>query len=662
MERRYAPKTTHNLEIMDTNMTTLLKAQTDRSHRWSFTLRDEHIAQLFVILTLLGILLGIMLERSAADPALLLFVRISTYIFGGFYAVRTIIASLRTWTIEVDLLMVLAAIGAAYVDAWTEGAILLFLFSLSNVLQSYAMSRTRQAISALLKLRPDSVTVRRGEELMELTVDQVVVGDVLLLRPGDRVPLDGRILRGTASIDESALTGESMPVQKGEGDSLLAGTLNQSGALDLLVTKLASESTLARIITMVSEAQARKARTQSFLDRFEQWYAMSVIGAVALFIVIGPGLFAIPFADNFYTGMVLLTVASPCALVISVPAALLSAIANGARRGVLFKGGAHLEELSRIKVIAFDKTGTLTYGRPEVSDLVPYAGASVEELLATVVRAESQSEHPIARAIMTYAESHGLHVAEPERFTAVTGMGVRATWDGEESLVGAPRLFRHLNIEIPADLLEEANNLADQGRGTVLFVWRGSRWLGLVTVMDRERENAAAQIQALREAGIERIVMLTGDNPRVAEALARRVGVDEVHAGLLPEDKLRIVSELGRTYGPTAMVGDGVNDAPALAAATSGIAMGAAGTDAALETADIVLMRDDLGAIAYAVGLSKRTQRIIWQNISFALAVVVILVITTVTIGVPLPLGVVGHEGSTILVVLNGLRLLAHSN
>ncbi len=643
-------------------MTTLLKTQTNRSPRWSLALRDEHVAQLFVILTLLGILLGIMLERSTADPALLLLVRISTYIFGGFYAVRTIIDSLRTWTIEVDLLMVLAALGAAYVDAWTEGAILLFLFSLSNVLQSYAMNRTRQAISALLKLRPDSVTVRRGEELVELAVEQVGVGDVLLLRPGDRVPLDGKILRGTASIDESALTGESMPVQKGEGDSLLAGTLNQSGALDLLVTRLASESTLARIITMVSDAQARKARTQSFLDRFEQWYAMGVIGAVALFIVIGPGLFAVPFADNFYTGMVLLTVASPCALVISVPAALLSAIANGARRGVLFKGGAHLEELSRVKVIAFDKTGTLTYGRPEVSDLLPYAGVEVQELLATVVRTESQSEHPIARAIMAHAERHGLQVAEPEQFRAVTGMGVRASWDGVESLVGAPRLFTHLGIEIPADLLAEAENLADQGRGTVLFVRRGDRWLGLVTVMDRERENATAQIRALREAGIERIVMLTGDNPRVAEALARRVGVDEVHAGLLPEDKLRIVSELGRTRGPTAMVGDGVNDAPALAAATSGIAMGAAGTDAALETADIVLMRDDLGAIAYAVGLSKRTQRIVWQNISFALAVVVILVITTLTIGVPLPLGVVGHEGSTILVVLNGLRLLAHRN
>ncbi|HMQ34797.1 MAG TPA: heavy metal translocating P-type ATPase, partial [Chloroflexaceae bacterium] len=482
----------------------------------------------------------------------------------------------------------------------------------------------------------------------------------LALRPGDRVPLDGTILRGAGSFDESALTGESLPVQKGEGAAVLAGTLNQSGALDVLVTKPASESTLARIIGMVSEARARKARTQSFLDRFEQWYALGVIGAVALFIALGPSLFGVPFADNFYTGMVLLTVASPCALVISVPAALLSAIANGARRGVLFKGGAHLEELSKVRVVAFDKTGTLTHGRPEVTDVLPRPGVGGDELLAAVARAEGPSEHPIARAILAYAAARGVAPAEPDQFEAVTGMGVRAEWDGEETLVGAPRLFTHRGGQVPPELLAEADRLADEGRGTVLLARRGERWLGLVTVMDRERADAAAQVAALRRAGVERVVMLTGDNARVAEALGRRVGVDEVRAGLLPEDKLRIVGELGRQYGPTAMVGDGVNDAPALAAATSGIAMGAAGTDAALETADIVLMRDDLGAIAYAIGLSKRTQRVVWQNIGFAMAVVVVLVAATLTVGVSLPLGVVGHEGSTILVVLNGLRLLAH--
>ncbi len=627
---------------------------------WQFTLNDSVLEPLFVVLTLVGIAAGMLLELAGAAPGALLAVRVATYFFGGFYAVRAIIEALQRRTIEVDLLMVLAALGAAYVDAWNEGAILLFLFSLSNVLQHYAMDRTRQAISALLELRPDTVNVRRGESVLELHIDEVAVGEVVVLRPGDRVPLDGTILRGAGSFDESALTGESMPVQRGEGEPVLAGTLNQSGALDIVVTRPAGESTLARIIGMVSEAQARKARTQSFLDRAEQYYATGVIAAVALFITLVPPLFGVPWSENFYTGMVLLTVASPCALVISVPAALLSAIANAARRGVLFKGGAHLEELSRVKVIALDKTGTLTYGRPEVTDVLPSPGVTADELLAAVARAEHPSEHPIARAINAYAEACGLAVAEPERFEAVTGMGVRASWDGEETLVGAPRLFAHLGVPVPDAMLAEADRLAAEGRGSVLLARRGATWLGMVTVMDRERADAAAQIRALRAKGIERIVMLTGDNARVAEAMGRRLGVDEVHAGLLPEDKLRIVGELSRSYGPTAMVGDGVNDAPALATATIGIAMGAAGTDAALETADVVLMRDDLSAIVYAVGLSRRAQRIVWQNIIFAFAVVVVLVTLTLTIGVPLPIGVVGHEGSTIIVVLNGLRLLVH--
>ena len=639
-------------------MSTLPHTHASQPARWRLPFRDELLEPLFVALTLVGIVAGLLLERVGAQPGLLLAVHLATYVFGGLYAVRAIVAALRQRTVEVDLLMVLAALGAAYLGAWSEGAILLFLFSLSNVLQGFAMERTRRAISALLELRPDTVAVRRGQAVLDLPLEQVQVGDVVVLRPGDRVPLDGTILRGSGSFDESALTGESMPVLRSAGANVLAGTLNQSGALDITVTKLAHESTLARIIGMVSEAQARKARTQSFLDRFEQWYAGGVLAAVALFIVLVPQLFGVPFAENFYTSMVLLTVASPCALVISVPAALLSAIANGARRGVLFKGGAHLEQLSQVRVVAFDKTGTLTHGRPEVMDVLPAPGASAAELLEAVARAERQSEHPIARSILAYAAAQGLYPEEPEQFEAITGMGVRARWDGEETLVGSPRLMEQAGHPAPAALLAEAERLIDAGRGTVLLARRGERWLGLVTVMDRERPDAAAKIDALRAAGITRIVMLTGDNARVAEAMARRLGIDEVHAGLLPEDKLRIVGELSEKYGPVAMVGDGVNDAPALAAAASGIAMGAAGTDAALETADIVLMSDDLGAIAYAVSLSKRTQRVVWQNISFALAVVVVLVVATLTVGVPLPLGVVGHEGSTILVVLNGLRLL----
>lgn len=639
-------------------MTTLKQSQSSALPFWRPRLDDEYLEPLFVVLTIVGIISGVALERLGGPAELLRAVNLATYFFGGFYAVRAIIAALKEHTIEVDLLMVLAALGAAYVDAWTEGAILLFLFSLSNVLQHYAMQRTHQSIAALLKLRPDRVLIRHGAATVERRLDDVQVGDLMVLRPGDRVPLDGIIKQGSGSFDESALTGESLPVDKGPGANVLAGTLNITGALDVQVTKLHTESTLARIIAMVSEAQARKARTQSFLERAEGYYAMGIIGAVILFIVLVPPIFGVDFGANFYTAMVLLTVASPCALVISVPAALLSAIAGGARRGALFKGGAHLEELNRVRAIAFDKTGTLTYGKPEVTDVLPYAGLSADELLAIAARAELPSEHPIARAILAHARAAGLEVAEPESFSAITGMGVRAFWAGAETLVGTPRLMEQAGLAVPATLLAESERLADAGRGTVLLVVRDGQFLGLITVMDRPRAGVERRLAELRALGIEKIVMLTGDNQRVAAALGRQLGIDEVYAGLLPEEKLAKIEELRRRNGGVAMVGDGINDAPALAAATVGIAMGAAGTDAALESADLVLMSDDLGALVTAVRLSRRANRIVWQNIVFALGVALSLIVLTLTIGVPLPIGVVGHEGSTIIVVLNGLRLL----
>ncbi len=634
------------------------KANEPRAAR--FHVEKALIERSFVALTLLGIVLGSVLERVEAPTQVILGVHIATYFVGGYYAVLAIIEALRERTIEVDLLMVLAASGAAYIGSWTEGAILLFLFSLSNALQNEAMARTRRAISALLDLRPDTVTVRNGEELLEIAPDDVTVGQIVVLRPGERVALDGVIVRGEANFDESSITGEALPIHKGPGLPVMAGTLNQSGSLDVRVTKLAGESTLARVIAMVSAAQERKARTQRFLDKFEQYYAMGVISAVALFILLVPPLFGIEFSKNFYTAMVLLTVASPCALVISVPSALLSAIANAARRGVLFKGGAHLEDLSRVKVVAFDKTGTLTFGKPELTDLIALPGFSEAELLDVLARAEAPSEHPVARAIQMAVQARGLTVAEPDAFEAIAGMGVRAVWDGEQTLVGSPRLMESYGLVVPTELTAALEQASAAGRRTALLVHRGGQWLGAATVMDRERPDAAERIADLRAAGIEKIVMLTGDNAQIAEPLAKRVGIDEVYAGLLPEDKLRIVEDLGKRYGAVAMVGDGINDAPALAAASTGIAMGAAGTDAALESADLVLMSDDLSAIAYAIRLSKRTQQIVWQNIVFALGVVVVLVTLTLTIGVPLPLGVVGHEGSTIIVVLNGLRLLGY--
>ena len=620
------------------------------------------IEQLFVVLTLIGTIAGVAVQQAGWSSTVLLGIHLSTYLFGGTFAMIAIVAASRRREIEVDLLMVLAALGAAYVGAWTEGAILLLLFSFSNVLQRYAMRRTEQAIAGLLQLRPDSVTCRRGDSLVELALEGVEPGETMVLRPGDRVALDAKIIHGSGTFDEFALTGESMPVHKQSGDAIFAGTLNQNGALDAVVTHPASASTLARMIALVNEARERKARTQSFLEQFEQRYAVGVLLAVILFIVLVPVLTGIPFGSTFYRAMTLLTVLSPCALVIGVPAALLSAIASAARQGVLFKGGAALEDLARIKVVALDKTGTITYGKPDVGDLVPQPGVDRMELLSVVARAEQSSEHPIARAIRAYAEQQGLTSSDPEQFEAIGGMGVRAVWDGTTTLVGAPRLMESFGLVVPEELLAELDRLAKAGRGAGMAVHRGERWLGIVTVMDRERTAVADRIKEIRAAGIEHIVMLTGDHRVIADAIAARVGIDEVYAELLPEQKLALIGELQRRYGPTAMVGDGINDAPALAAADIGIAMGGAGTDVAMETADVVLMRDDIGAIAQALRLSKRTRRIVWQNIGFALAVIVVMALSTLISGVPLPLGVVSHEGSTVLVVLNGLRLLARTS
>ncbi len=619
---------------------------------------EERIEAVFVVLTLLGLIAGVIVENRGAPAAVTLSVHGATYFFGGYFAAVEIVKAIRAFTVEVDMLMVLAALGAAYVDAWSEGATLLFLFSLSNVLQNYAMGRTHQAISALLKLRPDTVRLRRKREIVDTPLSAVGTGDVFVLRPGDRVALDGQIIAGSGYFDESSVTGESLPVDKTVGDTVLAGTLNQSGAFDVRVSRPASESTLSRIITMVADARERKAAMQSFLDRAEKYYAAGVIVVVALYIV-GMSLFTTNlFHDVFYRAMVLLTVASPCALVISVPATLLSAIAGGARGGVLFKGGGYVESLYGVKTIAFDKTGTLTFGRPEVADLLPADGVRPEYLLAVAARAEIHSQHPIARAIIRHAREAGIEPREPDHFEESIGSGVRAHWDGKETLVGSPRMMEAKGLAADAMSGDRIADLRRQGRKTVLQVRHDGAYLGTITVMDRERPDAAAQLQRLREAGIGRIVMLTGDDPATGQAVADRLGVDEMYAGLSPEDKVTRVEELQRRYGNVAMVGDGVNDAPALARSQVGIAMGAAGTDAALESADVVLMADDLGALVRAVNLSRRARRVVTQNVLFAMGVVVVLVSLTLTVGVPLPLGVLGHEGSTIIVVLNGLRLL----
>ncbi len=583
------------------------------------------------------------------------------YATGGWFGLLASIEALKKKTLNVDLLMIVAALGAAVVGQPAEGATLLFLFSLSNTLQTYAMDRSRKAIEKLLDLRPSVAVVRRGSRQIQVPIEKLTLGDVVIVRPGERFPIDGEVISGESDVDQATITGESMPIHKTIGDPVFASTVNGNGSLEIRVTRLAKDTTLARIVQMVEEAQATKANTQRLLDDFEQVYAIIVLGAAALLIVVPYFLLGHDFQTTFYRAMTWLVVASPCALVISTPASFLSAIANGARHGVLFKGGAHLEKTAMLKALAFDKTGTLTTGAPTLTAIQTFSDLTGDEVLALAAAVESRSEHPLAAAIVKAAQARTLDLPTATGFRAVPGQGVEGHV-GEQTLwIGNERLFEERGVEIPADILQQAHALEEDGQ-TAMHIYCASkpRWLGMLAVADTLREDAIEMIKALKTAGIERVVMLTGDNPRVAAKIARRAGVDEFHAGLLPQDKVTVLKSLQQKYGPVAMVGDGVNDAPSLATADIGIAMGGAGTDVAIETADVVLMSDDLRKIPYAIGLARRAKRVVWQNLTFALAVIVVLVAGAFGADLALPLGVVGHEGSTVIVVLNGLRLLGY--
>jgi len=606
---------------------------------------------------------------------LLLVIHVAAYVTGGWFGIRAAAASLREGRLNIDFLMILAALGAAAIDRWHEGTTLLFLFSLSNTLQDYAMQRSRDAISGLLKLRPTQACVRRDGIESRVPIESLRAGDIMIVRPGEMLAADGVVRLGLSDLNEASITGESVPVEKGPGEPVFAGSINGEGALEVELTRAASDSTLARITQLVESAQSQKARTQRFLDTFESFYAVGVVMASALAIAVPVLLLRHPFADSFYRAMVLLVVASPCALVISTPASILSAIANGARRGVLFKGGAHLENLAETRVVAFDKTGTLTHGRLRVTDVVTAErtapGIDADGVLAAAAALESRSEHPISHAILSAARARGLRIPDLSDFKNLPGRGVHARADGFLLWIGGERMYREHGESVPEDLLARKAELERQGK-TVLVLHRelerrgsigthevSGGWLGLIAVADTVRDDAAACVRRLRELGVQRVIMLTGDNPDVAAEVARQTGVDEYLADLLPEEKVDAVRRLRERYGAVLMVGDGVNDAPALAVANVGAAMGAAGSDVALETADLVLMSDDLGRIPYALELARRSRRIVWQNICFALAVIIVLIVSTFGFSLPLPLGVVGHEGSTLLVVANGLRLLA---
>ena len=583
----------------------------------------------------------------------------ASYLAGGTMAARVAIADLLRGHVNVDLLMVVAAIGAATIGGWAEGALLLALFSTSTALEHHALERTRNAVRALMELAPDTATLLDavgGQRTVR--VEDLALGDRILIRPGDRVPTDARVVVGHSSLDQSALTGESIPVTKKPGDAIFAATINGQGALEAEVTAVSTQSTLAKIVQMVEAAQAEKSDAERFSDRFEGRYAVGVMVTAAL-VGIVPILFGAEAGPSIYRAMTLLVVASPCALVISTPAATLSALANAARNGVLVKGGSHLERLGQIEIVAFDKTGTLTVGEPSLTDVVPLAeGMTDDHLISLVASAEQLSEHPLAHALIVGAEERGIALQPARDLVSTTGAGIRATIGGSVIGVGNELLVNAMGFDLTPEMRTRMDALRAQGK-TVMVAASDHGVLGMVAVADTIRPEAHTIVKRLKAMGIAHTVMLTGDSGTVARAIAAEVGVDEVKADLLPGHKLDAIREL-QQRGSVAMVGDGVNDAPALATADLGIAMGGGGTDVALETADIVLMRDDLGRVPFAIALSRRMRRTIRINLAFALGVIVVLVLSTLTVGIPLPLGVLGHEGSTIIVVLLSLRLLVN--
>lgn len=619
---------------------------------------------IFMVITALAMIASLISSRLAHPTWVINGFYTIAYLFGGYYGLKGGIESLRERTIDVDLLMILAALGAALVGEPFEGAMLLFLFSLSNVLQDFAMDRTRNAIRSLMALRPSTARIQRGDNIVELPIERVNISDLMIIKPGDRIALDGVVVAGASSVDQSTITGESIPVSKNEGDKIFAGSINKNGSLDVRVTKLAKDSTIAKLIAMVEEARSEKAETQRFIDQAEQYYALGVIILTALFVVIPPTLLNVPFPDAFYKAMTILVAASPCAIVISTPATVLSAIGNGARRGILFKGGVYVENAATIKVIAFDKTGTLTIGEPQVTDILSLSDYSEEKLLALATAVESKSEHPLAQATIDAAKARQLEIPEVTEFQSITGKGVEATVNNQTIRIGNLRLFTKQEIAGLEEAEDQIATLQQEGKTSVIvaeFQPEGNgRILGILAYADVIRPDAPQVIADLRQRGIEHIVMLTGDNERVAQHIAAQVGVDDVFADLMPEDKVTAVKQVQEKYGPTIMVGDGVNDAPALATADIGMAMGAAGTDVALETADIVLMGDDLKNIPYVIGLSHKTRKTLVTNLTFAIAAIVVMILLIIFRNLPLPIAVLGHEGGTVLVSLNGMRLLRY--
>ncbi|GAB4315223.1 MAG: hypothetical protein Kow0074_02690 [Candidatus Zixiibacteriota bacterium] len=625
--------------------------------QWQSWLKQHHLV---IWTSLAGVLIlsGWIVESTGRETAGHILYLLG-YISGGWLAAKESFDGLREYRFDVNLLMTLAAIGAAILGRWAEGATLIFLFSLSNTLEHYALERTKNAVRALMNVRPSEARVIRGGVSVKVAVEDLQIDDLVIVKPSEKIPADGVITEGRTTVDNSTFTGESVPIERGPSDEVLTGTINQSGQITVRVTRRAADTALAAVIHRVEQAQSGRTPTHSFVRWFGQRYTIGILAGATLVAVVPPLAFGLDWSAMFYKALTLLVVSSPCALIISTPAAVLSAIGRAARRGVLFKSGASLIDLGNVRAIAFDKTGTLTQGRAILTDVVPLNGAGEHDLLAMAAAVETGSTHPFAEAIINAARQRSIDYEAAADATTHPGRGATGVLpDQRRVIVGNRGLFQIERITI--DELAEQTMQSFEAQGKTAVLVGVDRVLGVLAITDPPRDAAAKAVADIRAQGIESVSMLTGDHQRVANTIAERLGIDTVTAELLPEQKADAVEDLMRRHKSVATVGDGINDAPALASSTVGIAMGGAGTDVVLETADVVLMADDLSRLPFAIQLAKRTNRIIKQNLTFALTVIVLLLIGTFLGKIRLPIGVVGHEGSTLLVVLNSLRLLWH--
>ena len=601
---------------------------------------------------------GLALQLSALPPRWSVLAFVIATLAGGVFTGRRALQSLRGRTLDINVLMLVAVAGAMLLGEWAEGATVVFLFAIAQWLEARSLDRARQAIRALIDLTPVEARIRVGTHEEDVPVDRVAIGAVMIVKPGEKIPLDGAVLSGQSEVNQAPITGESLPVDKAAGDAVYAGTINGHGALEITVTRHRRDTTLARIIHLVETAQAQRAPAQQFIDRFARWYTPAVIALAIAVATIPPLVLGAPFDTWFYRALVLLVISCPCALVISTPVSIVSALAGAARRGVLIKGGIHLERLAGVRAIAFDKTGTLTRAAVRVSTVRALNGVTEAELLAMAAAVESRSEHPIGAAIVREASERQLAFAGVAAVRALPGLGAEGDVNGTLVVCGNRRLFDERGWLTPeADRV--ANEVAESGASPVLVAFDG-RITGVIGVADQEREVAADAIDLLHQQGIKRIVMLTGDQARTARAVAAKLGIDEVRADLLPHEKVQAVVALRAAHGSIAMVGDGVNDAPALAAADVGIAMGVIGSAAALETADVALMTDELQKIAYAVRLSRATVRNIRANIAISLILKAAFLALAIGGVATLWMAVVADTGTSLIVVANAMRLLRH--